>query len=55
MWGSDNKVRKLGPLTVPKYRSGVSVQDSKSENLLQMSDANSAGEIEIFSSDTETT
>lgn len=55
MWGSYNKVRKLDPLTEPTYRSGVTIQDSKSENLLQMRDANSAGEIEIFSSDTETT
>lgn len=49
MWGSCNRARKLGYLTVPKYKSGVTVQDSKSENLLQMSDANSAGEIKIFS------
>lgn len=55
MWGSCNRARKLGYLTVPKYKSGVTVQDSKSENLLQMSDANSAGEIKIFSSYTETT
>lgn len=48
-------LRKLRHLTVPKGTSGASVEDSRSENLLQMNDVNSAGEMQIFSSYIETT
>lgn len=38
---------------MPKHRPGASAEDSRSENLLKMSDANSAGEIQSSSSYTE--